>query len=162
MSNGTIIAPLTPDKNNEGYEEKPYYLNIPENSQNNKKEEKNKNNIKNCYKELKCFETIFYFLFLSIILSMITILIIQIVHSTFATTILPYSFFTIYAIYAYNEIFKQKYDNCCPIFVAIFVGSFCSSGDFIYNRLVIYKDIKIKNQFNANLIYCLKIGESFI
>jgi len=40
MSNGTIIAPLTPDKNNEGYEEKPYYLNIPENSQNNKKEEK--------------------------------------------------------------------------------------------------------------------------
>ena len=162
MSNGTIIAPLTPDENIEAYKETPNGIYTPSDSQENQAKETYKSDIKNCCKKWIFLDFIFLFFLLIINLLIITSIVIQFVYKIFPIATLIYGFSPLFLFFVfYKMIQKQKYGNSAIILISLFtefivwgfdnfISFFCLEND---------KHIKKNNEYIGNFFKYSKFGE---
>ena len=160
MSNGTIITPLIPDENIEINQGTPNDIYTPSDSPDNQTKEAPKLVIKKFSKKWNCFEILFLFFFLIIILSTLTSIIIQIAYHIIPVITIIYSFFSFLPFLVYCEMIqKQDYSASATILVLLIIdASIFWSFDF-FSILENDKHIREKNEFIANSLKYLKFGE---
>ena len=134
MSNGTIITPLIPDENIEINQGTPNGIYTPSDSPDNQTKEAPKLVIKKFSKKWNCFEILFLFFYLIIILSILTSIIIQIAYHIIPFITLAYSLFSFPLFCIYCEMIqKQDYGGSAIILVNLIIdASFWWSLDFFF------------------------------
>ena len=167
MSNGSIITPLIPDENIEVNKETteapetskaPNYIYTLDNSPDNQKKEAPKLYDESCCKKWNCLKIIFISLFVIIIFSIITSIIIQYEY----VKIFPLATFMygVFSFCAFPIFYVDKYEKYAKIIILFGSVLFWGLDILVYfygnNN---YYEIKEKNEFIANCLKYSKFGE---
>ena len=132
MSNGIIINPLIPDENIEINQGTPNDIYTPSDSPDNQTKEAPKLVIKQFCKKWNCFEILFLFFYLIIILSILTSIIIQIEYHIIPFITIVYCLFSFPLFCIFCEMIqKQDYGMSFIILINLIIdASFWWGFDF--------------------------------